>query len=75
MQRKKGPAAAAAASFTVHGPQCVAAFAQVAWNCDDTRIVAAVTDHSMRVWDSHSGAQAHILRQHSAQVCARNGPD
>ncbi|GIM13074.1 hypothetical protein Vretimale_16295, partial [Volvox reticuliferus] len=41
---------------------------QVAWNLDDSRMVAAVTDNSVRVWDTASGTSTHILLEHSAQA-------
>ncbi|GLC33664.1 hypothetical protein PLESTM_000098000 [Pleodorina starrii] len=41
---------------------------KVAWNRDDSRMVAAVTDNSVRVWDTGSGEATHILLEHTAQA-------
>ncbi|GFR48989.1 hypothetical protein Agub_g11008, partial [Astrephomene gubernaculifera] len=41
---------------------------QVAWNLDDSRVVAAVTDNSVRVWDARSGEPTHTLLEHTAQA-------
>lgn len=41
---------------------------QVAWTLDDRKVVAAITDNSIRVWDAETGALLHQLRGHTAQA-------
>eukprot|EP00795_Rhopilema_esculentum_P017794 gene17794-9472_t len=40
----------------------------VGWNVDDQFLVTAITDHSLKVWDSFSGELIHILVGHSDEV-------
>lgn len=44
---------------------------QVTWTADDSRLVATLTDNSVRVWDARTGTCLHILLQHTAQVGPR----
>eukprot|EP00884_Botryococcus_braunii_P018016 jgi/Botrbrau1/4899/Bobra.118_1s0013.1 len=41
---------------------------QVAWNNDGSKILAAITDNTLRVWDSKTGQQLHMLKVHTAPV-------
>ncbi|KAK9829398.1 hypothetical protein WJX72_005590 [[Myrmecia] bisecta] len=41
---------------------------QVAWSTDDSKILAAVTDHSIWVWDAFSGEVSQRLVGHAASV-------
>ena len=34
----------------------------VSWSPDDQFVITAVTDSSIKVWNSHSGALVHTLR-------------
>uniref|UniRef100_A0A224YSH8 Bromodomain and WD repeat domain containing protein 1/3 n=1 Tax=Rhipicephalus zambeziensis TaxID=60191 RepID=A0A224YSH8_9ACAR len=40
----------------------------VGWNQDDHLVVTAVNDHSIKVWDSHTGKLKHILLGHEDEA-------
>ncbi|KAK3098508.1 hypothetical protein FSP39_020204 [Pinctada imbricata] len=40
----------------------------VMWSVDDTYVVTAVSDCSLKVWDSHSGKLVHVLKGHDDEV-------
>ncbi|XP_052086696.1 bromodomain and WD repeat-containing protein 3-like isoform X1 [Mytilus californianus] len=40
----------------------------VAWNADDRYVLTAVTDCTLKVWDSRSGKLLHILKYHEDEV-------
>lgn len=40
----------------------------VGWSRDDHLVVTAVNDHSIKVWDSHSGKLKHILLGHEDEA-------
>lgn len=53
------------AAITLHGIACCR---QVVWTHDDSRLVAAVSDNTIRVWNAASGALIHLLKEHTQQV-------
>ncbi|KAK7108775.1 PH-interacting protein-like [Littorina saxatilis] len=40
----------------------------VSWNLDDSLVVTAVSDYTIKVWDSHTGKLLHILKAHEDDV-------
>ncbi len=40
----------------------------VEWTNDDMFIITAVSDNSVKIWDSNAGQLVHILRGHQAEV-------
>lgn len=40
----------------------------VGWNQDDRLVVTAVNDHSIKVWDSHTGRLKHVLLGHEDEA-------
>ncbi|XP_025097468.1 PH-interacting protein-like isoform X2 [Pomacea canaliculata] len=40
----------------------------VSWNVDDSLVVTAVSDCSIKVWDSYTGKLMHILQAHQDEV-------
>ncbi|XP_013776730.1 bromodomain and WD repeat-containing protein 3-like [Limulus polyphemus] len=40
----------------------------VGWSLDDSLVITAVNDHSLKVWDSYTGTLKHILNCHEDEV-------
>ncbi|KAL0024726.1 hypothetical protein WJX77_011758 [Trebouxia sp. C0004] len=41
---------------------------QLAWSHDDMLVISSVSDHTIRVWDTHTGVEVQRLVGHEAQV-------
>ncbi|KAL0034434.1 hypothetical protein WJX79_002167 [Trebouxia sp. C0005] len=41
---------------------------QLAWSHDDMLVISSVSDHTIRVWDTHTGLEVQRLVGHEAQV-------
>lgn len=40
----------------------------VSWNMDDSLVITAVSDFSIKVWNSHTGKLVHILKAHEDEI-------
>nr|XP_022292305.1 bromodomain and WD repeat-containing protein 3-like isoform X1 [Crassostrea virginica] len=40
----------------------------VSWNMDDSLVITAVSDFSIKVWNSHTGNLVHILKAHEDEI-------